>query len=150
MNVKKIAATLVSLFVAIWSAIYLVSAVWHVKQAILPGQEIGFGPHVMPWLEAIFMGARGVVGLLLAALLFSPSLHRRRWLILVVASLLAINLYNLHVIAQWMSEARYSNVSVFALFSSALLVEYCIEAIALVAGMVLLVVPGRRSQRSAG
>lgn len=131
---------------ALYAFLYAAFALSNLQTSFLPNPDVGFGPYVMPKLEAIFLGVRAVSGvvLLLAMII---SLKRSVDLVMIACGcFIVINVYNIYNIWFFMNDARALDVNVFVLFHPFLWVEYLLDVAALISCLFSLFQRFRRKE----
>ncbi|MGY0613492.1 hypothetical protein [Luteimonas sp. A501] len=144
---RSIAATVICLIALLWSGAFLMSAVAHGSALVWPIQNVGFGPHVMPWSEVIFLFVRGLAGVVVAISLYRLVGRRPHLSIALIAAAVVVIVHYSYYLLQFWPDAKYLNVSVLAFLSPVLIIDLGVHIVILVIASwrVIRVVQARRS-----
>ncbi len=128
---RNLTAALISFLALLWAAAFVWSAIHQAHALLNPLENVGFGPHVMPWSGVIFFFSRGIAGVVIAILL-SRVLKREPFSLLALfVSLLTVNAFYLHELWKFVPDARYLNISVFAALSPVFLADFLVHKLGL-------------------
>lgn len=133
-------ASLVMFPVAVLSGVLYASFAYvSIKGGLSYDPNVGFGPHSMPWPRAGLLALRALFGIVFVVSSFLALRGKWAWFKVVFASLLVINAHNLYTLVSFSADAQSVGAGVLAFFPLAMLVDYALHFLFLLASIFVLI-----------
>ena len=129
---RSLTAAILSFVALIWAGAFVGTSIHYAYALVNPLDNVGFGPHIVPWSDVIFLFARGVAGVAISVLLYRVVKRKPFSLFAFVVSLLIVNGFYLHELWKFVPDARHLKISVFAAMSPVFIVDFSLHLLGLV------------------